>query len=371
MSHKNFYGSLERTVWQKVETRLIPVLDYFCKQGTDFDMQDVLQRHSFDTTCQFFLNYDPGSLSPDLPNVPCEKALSDALEPLFHRHIVPKSIWKVQKWLNIGNEKKLLESWKAFDDFIYPHISLEGNQGEENDVNVFASFRKAYEESDLKFSRDLTHFLRDTFLGLLFAGRDSLSISLTWFFWVISKNPWAEIKIQEEIETVLQIKRNEKWRFFSAEESHKLVYLHAALCETLRLFPPIALELKTPTEPDILPSGNYVDKGTKVILPFYSTGRMESVWGKDCLEFKPDRWILPGGRGVKHESSYKFPAFNAGPRTCPGKKMAFIQMKMVAATIIHHFQVQVVESHLVAPRDAIMLKAKHGLMVRLSRKNAL
>ncbi|KAK6154534.1 hypothetical protein DH2020_008782 [Rehmannia glutinosa] len=365
MSSEKFYSSLERSVWQKVETGLIPVFDKFLEQGFDFDfdLQHIIQRFAFDNICQLMLNYDPGSLSPDLPEIRCERALSDALEPLLHRHILPETVWKVQKWLEIGNEKKLLEAWEAFDDFIYPRISLEDN----NSDNIFEAFTKAYHESEnIEFSGDLKHFLRDTFLNLLVAGRDSLSTGLTWFFWLISKNPSVEIKIREEIETVLQI--NEKWRYFSVEESHKLVYLQAALFETIRLFPPIALEHKVPIEPDVLPGGNvYVDHNTKVIISFYSTGRMESVWGKDCLEFKPDRWILPGGGGVRHESAFKFPVFNAGPRTCLGKKMAIIEMKMVAAFIVYHFQVHVIEGHPVSPRDAVILHAKHGLRVRLSR----
>ncbi|KAL6544626.1 hypothetical protein OROMI_023488 [Orobanche minor] len=367
MNDDRFYVSLERTVWRKVENGLMPILGHFFEKGTDFDMQDILQRFSFDNICQFFLNYDPGSLSVDMPNVPCEKALGDALGPLFHRHIVPESLWRIQKWLKIGNEKKLIESWEAFDDFIYEHISLGRDRGENDQVNIFKSFIKAYEESGkVGYSGDLKRFLRDTFLGLLFAGRDSLSVSLTWFFWLLSANPRAETKIREEIETVLNIKKGDKWRFFKVEECDKLIYLHAALCETLRLFPPIALEIKTPTEHDILPSGHHVRSGTRIIVSVYSTGRMESVWGKDCMEFKPERWILPGG-GIKHEPSFKFPAFNVGPRSCPGKKMSFIEMKMVAAVVVHHFHVRVVESHPVSPREAIMLKAKHGLRVRLSR----
>ncbi|PIN04526.1 Cytochrome P450 CYP4/CYP19/CYP26 subfamily [Handroanthus impetiginosus] len=359
ISQAKFYSSLERTLWETIERGLFPVLNHFSEKGTVFDMQDILQRVSFDSICKLLLDYDPDSLSTDLA---CEKALSDALEPLFYRHAVPKSIWKLQKWLKIGNEKKLVEAWKAFDDFIYPLISAE----REDNLNILTAFRKAYEKSNIGLiSGDLRHFLRDSLLGLLFAGRDGVSTTLTWFFWLLSKNPSVEIKIREEIETCL----DNKWRFFNIEESRKLVYLHAALCETLRFFPPIGLELKAPLKLDILPSGNYVHKNTKVIIAFYSTGRMEDVWGKDCMEFKPERWISARG-GVKHEPTFKFPAFNAGPRTCIGKQMAFIQMKMVAAAIMYHYNVQVVEDHQVSPRCSIMLKTKHGLRVRLSRKES-
>ncbi|KAL3637590.1 hypothetical protein CASFOL_018758 [Castilleja foliolosa] len=365
MNDDNFYVTLEKVTMHKLRTGLLPILDYFFENNTVFDMQDILQRFAFDNMCMFFLKHDPMSLRSDLPNVPCEKGLGDALEPLFYRALLPEPVWKFQKWLNIGKEKTLKESWEAFDDFIYKHISSN------TELDMFKYFNKAYEASgELGYSRNLKRFLRDTFLGLLFAGRDSLSVSLTWLFYLISTNPSVETKICEEIENVLGVKKDEgeNPRFFSVEECEKLVYLHATLCETLRLYPAIGIELKTPAEQDVLPSGNSVHTNTKVAVSFYSTGRMESVWGKDCMEFKPERWITPGG-GIKHEPSSKFPAFNVGPRTCPGKKMSFIEMKMVTAFVVHRFRVRVVESESVTPRNAIMLKADHGMRVMLSRKD--
>ncbi|KAL8469442.1 hypothetical protein ACS0TY_032332 [Phlomoides rotata] len=356
MSDSKFYGLLERAVWEKVESGLIPVLDYFCEQETEADLQDIFQRLTFDSICKLVLEFDPRSLSVDMPYIPAEKAFNDAVEALLHRHVVPESIWKLQKWLGISKERKLKQAWKAFDEFIYPCIGLQNS-----DQSLLALFRKGYGEKN----GDSRKFLRDTALSLMFAGRDTTSTCLTWLFWLIAVNPETEEKIRREIGTELQVKN---WRRFDVEESRKLVYLHGALCESLRLFPPVALEHKAPIRPDNLPSGNFIQENARVVISFYSVGRMESVWGKDCLEFKPERWITPAG-GIKHEPSYKFPAFNAGPRTCLGKEMAFIQMKMVAATIIYNYSIQLVEGHPVYPSDSIILQAKHGLNVRLSKRN--
>lgn len=104
------------------------------------------------------------------------------------------------------------------------------------------------------------------------------------------------------------------------------------------------------------------------MISLYTVGRTEKLWGKDCKEFKPERWITPRG-GIKHEPSYKFPAFNVGPRTCLGKEMSFIQMKMVAASIVYHYRVELVEGHSVTPIDSLMLHARNGLVVRLSKRS--
>ncbi|KAL7088298.1 hypothetical protein ACP275_13G119400 [Erythranthe tilingii] len=373
LTHPEFPAFLEVNVWHKVQTGLLPVLDYFAENGNCVDLQDVFQRLTFDGICKLVLDYDPCSLCVDMPLIPCEKAFNDAIEALLYRHVLPETIWKLLKWLQIGTERKLLEAWKAFDEFIYPLIP-NSSKDETDEYSMMASFRKAYEEKISNGSSTTTtttrDFLRDTALSLMLAGRDTTSTCLTWLFWLIATNPSTETKILEEIETELNLHRQEdkKWRLFNVEESRKLIYLHGALCESLRLFPPVALEHKAPIKTDILPSGNQLKPNTKVIVSFYSVGRTESVWGKDCLEFKPERWISASG-GTKREPSYKFPAFNVGPRTCVGKEMAFVQMKMVAATIIYRYKIELVEGHIVAPRDSIILQARNGLMVKLSKRN--
>lgn len=200
------------------------------------------------------------------------------------------------------------------------------------------------------------------------AGKDTTSACLTWLFWLVAKNPACEMKILEEIGSELHVKQDGNWRFFSAEESHKLTYLHGALCESLRLFPPVAVEHKAPAREDTLPSGLHLNENEKLIFSFITVRRMESVWGKDCLEFKPERWITERG-GIRYEPSYKFPAFNVGPRTCLGKEMAFVQMKMIAASVIYHYKIRLVEGQTVFPRIATIIHAKDGLKVQISRRN--
>lgn len=108
-------------------------------------------------------------------------------------------------------------------------------------------------------------------------------------------------------------------------------------------------------------------KGTKVIYAIYAMGRMEGVWGMDCREFKPERWLRDGR--YMSESAYKFTAFNGGPRLCLGKDFAYYQMKFVAASIIYRYRVKVVENHPVLPKLALTMYMKHGLKVNLHRRD--
>ncbi|XP_004249316.1 alkane hydroxylase MAH1 [Solanum lycopersicum] len=375
MNHSKFQTLLQRNVWDTIDKGIVPTLDILAKQDTPVDLQDIFQRFSFDTISKLLLDHDPKSLSVNLPHVPCEKAFNDMVDALLYRHVLPERYWKLQKWLRIGKEKNLMKAWESFDQFIYPAISkrqekLINNEIKDDDFDLFSDYVKAYKEwtnEDDKNLGSVEKFLRDTFLNLMFAGRDTTSSNLTWFFWLLSKNPLVVKKIREEIQQQLHLKEDESLKFFNIQESRKLVYLHGALCEALRLFPPVSIEHKSPLQLDVLPSGHRVSPNTKILISFYTMGRMESLWGKDCLEFRPERWITERG-GLKHEPSYKFPAFLAGPRTCVGKEMAFIQMKMVAATMIHNYNIQLVEAQTISPTATVVIRMTNGLMVKVGKK---
>ncbi|KAK1418893.1 hypothetical protein QVD17_28043 [Tagetes erecta] len=354
--HKHFRRLLETTIGNKIEKGLLPVLDRY----PEVDLQDVFQRFTFDVICMLLLDCDPESLSIELPIVACEKAFTGAEEALLWRHFLPERVWKLQRRFGLGKEKKMSEAWKAFDEFIYKCLDRKQKEDEEP-TGLLKSLMNEFSRQSAT-SCDSNKFLRDTILNLMIAGRDTTSTALSWFFYLLTQNPSVENKIRKEIENKIGVR---KWKTLCISELEELVYLHGGICEALRLYPPVALEHKAPVRPDVLPTGHVVDKETRIILSFYSMGRMEDLWGVDCMEFKPERWFSKGGNGIKHEPSYKFPAFHAGPRTCLGKEMGMIQMKMVAIAVICNYHVELEKGHLVCPSDSIILQMKYGLKVRL------
>nr|XP_043613611.1 alkane hydroxylase MAH1-like [Erigeron canadensis] len=369
-----FQNLLEETIWNKVEIGLLPVLEYASNQEVEMDLQDIFQRFSFDTICKLIFNIDPKSMSLDFPHIPCDKALSEMEEAIMLRYIVPPKFSRIQELLQIGNEKKMSNAWKTVDEFIYK--CLAQNQSEEvnyelqeDKFKLSTSLLREYKDQGGS-SGDRNKFFRDTLLNLMVAGRDTTSSALTWLFYLLSKNPRVEDLIRKELQT--QLEKTEKdvnLKDFQALKLNKLVYLHGALSEALRLFPPVPFQAKSPSQPDILPSGHQVDKDTTIILSFYSMGRMKSIWGEDCMDFKPERWINSVSGEIIHQPSYKFPTFNAGPRTCLGKNMSFTQMKIVAATIIYHYHVDAVKGQGVFPSASILLKMKDGLKVKFTKRS--
>ncbi|KAJ1388322.1 Cytochrome P450 [Sesbania bispinosa] len=355
---RSFEVLQEKIIQKKMQKSLLPILDHVQQQGIVVDLQDVFNRFTFDNICSIVLGYDPNCLSIDFPEVACEKAFNEIEECIFYRHAMPKIVWKLQKRLQIGQEKKMSEACRTFDQFIYECIESkqeelrrnhEMAEADHDHTDLLTALMKEENIHDKKF-------LRDAAFNLFVAGRDTITSALTWFFWLVATNPLVEAKILEEIKDNLGV-----------EEVKKLVYLHGAICEALRLFPPIPFEHKQAIKADVLPSGHHIDPKTTILFSLYSIGRFEEIWGKDCLEFKPERWISERG-SIVHVPSYKFISFNAGPRTCLGKDLAFIQMKMIATAILQNYCIQPVEDHVATPSFSIVLLMMHGLKVRITKR---
>ncbi|KAG1355232.1 cytochrome P450 86B1 [Cocos nucifera] len=367
-----------QSLYELVHSRLLPVLESACDNRTPIDLQDVLLRLTFDNVCIIAFGIDPGCLRPGLPKIPFARAFEDATEATIMRFITPTAIWKAMRFFDLGNERRLRRSLKRVDEFAYEvirtrkkELSLEsGDEKKAARSDLLTVFTNHKDDNGKAFS---DKFLRDVCVNFILAGRDTSSVALAWFFWLLNRHPEVEDKILEEIRRIVEERKNngegegEKSLVFKREEVKRMEYLQAALSEALRLYPSVPVDHKEVIEDEAFPDGTVLKKGTKVIYAIYSMGRMESIWGKDCRDYKPERWLKDGR--FMSESAYKFTAFNGGPRLCLGKDFAYYQMKFVAASILYRYQVKVVESHPVVPKLALTMYMKYGLKVTLSRRN--
>lgn len=96
---------------------------------------------------------------------------------------------------------------------------------------------------------------------------------------------------------------------------------------SLQLWPAVPKNLKRVIRDDIirpfqedsnlkLPDVD-VRAGESVLWSDWCMSRMPEIWGEDCLEYKPERFLEKGEDGtsrVKEMSQFKFHSFNAGPR---------------------------------------------------------
>jgi cytochrome P450 len=157
------------------------------------------------------------------------------------------------------------------------------------------------------------------------------------------------------------------------EELKGMHYLHAAITEAMRLYPPVPINSRVAAADDVLPDGTTVRAGWFADYSAYAMGRMPRLWGPRCREFLPERWLdVDQGEFVAADAA-RYPVFHGGPRACLGKEMAYVQMKAVAAAVIRRFRVEPVRApaSMDAPPPyemAVTLRMKGGLRVRIRRR---
>eukprot|EP01018_Ginkgo_biloba_P016149 Gb_22851 [translate_table: standard] len=306
------------------------------------EMQDLLMRSTMDAICKVGFGVDFNSLSSSNcgPEASFAKAFDLANAMVFWRYV--DIFWRLKRYFNVGSEAILRKNIKTVDDFVYKviqsrkkEISLQNNYVK---PDILSRFIALTEKEPENFS---DKYLRDVILNFMIAGRDTTAITLSWFLYLLCKHPDVEEKILQEIRNMSEenkcVSLRDSIAVFAQSLTHtvldKMHYLHAALSETLRLYPVIPVDPKYTFSDDMLPDGFKIKKGD--------------------MEFRPERWLQNGI--FQPQSPFKFTAFQGGARICLGKDFAYMQMKIIAAVLVRFFKFEAAEGK----------EVKYGLSLQL------
>ncbi|WVZ51888.1 hypothetical protein U9M48_002988 [Paspalum notatum var. saurae] len=325
--------------------RLVPALALAAARGDAVDMQDLLRRFSFDVICRVSLGVDPGCLDPALPAAPRLAAAFDAAAGIIARRGAAPvaAVWKAKRALDVGSERRLREEIAVIHEAVMDLIHIRKKERALLPPSVNGGGRRSDLLSRMIECGYPDEAIRDMVISFIMAGRDTTSSALTWFFWLLTRHRDVEREVLREISAAAGgAGQGQHHHSHAAGGQGKMRVLHAALCETMRLYPPVAWDSKHAAAGDVLPDGTRVERGDRVTYFQYGMGRMESIWGADAAEFSLRRWLSLQAPAAE-VSPFKYPVFQAGPRTCLGREMAFVQMKFVASTVLRRFELAPVE----------------------------
>lgn len=358
---KSLREFLVNTLEIEVKERLLPLLESASLNCRVVDLQDLLKRFTFDIICKVSLGTDPGCLDRSLPVSGFSQAFDVASEISARRGMSPVfAVWKAKQALRIGSERRLREAVELVHSSVMEIIHTKKLKHEEELKDGGGIETKDLLTRLILGGHD-EEVVRDMVISFIMAGRDTTSAALTWLFWLLSFHRDIEREVVEEVSIA------------SPPEARRLDYdtlkgmrvLKACLCESMRLYPPVAWDSKHATGSETFPDGTRIRKGDRVTYFPYGMGRMESVWGEDCMKFKPHRWLVSN----ESVSPFKFPVFQGGPRGCLGKEMAFIQMKYVVAAILRRFELRPVSQDRPAFIPLLTAHMQGGLKVMVRERN--
>lgn len=107
----------------------------------------------------------------------------------------------------------------------------------------------------------------------------------------------------------------------------------------------------------------FIPKGGMVAYFPFMFGRNKDIWGLDALDFRPERFL-----NKKEASPFKYPVFNAGYRTCLGKPLAILSMKLTLAHLMPRFRFVDVCKHSGDYKWTLVMSMKGGFPVQISRR---
>ncbi|CAL1403648.1 unnamed protein product [Linum trigynum] len=363
---------VSEVVDSEISENLLPFLSEAEEENRGFDLQQVLNKFAFRSICRVGFGVDPESF---VRNLDFMNAFDYAVETCFSRFTSPVPLfWKLKRFLNLGSERRFKESVNTINDFARRVIESKEIESQ-NHQDLLARFMVWSSSMEFEGEKQRHKFLRDIVISFVLAGKDTTSTALTWFFWLVAGNPRVADLICRELSTALASPELGKRTKFGYEELKGLNYLHAALSESMRLFPPVAQNTRLVVNDDVWPDGTQVRKGWFADYSAYAVGRSEKVWGPDCREFKPERWLDCDGR-YEPVDQFRYPVFHCGPRMCLGKEMAFVQMKAIAAAVMAEFEVVATDGGANSPERmmdppyslSLLLKMRGGLPVTVKRR---
>ncbi|RLN73371.1 hypothetical protein BBJ28_00012984 [Nothophytophthora sp. Chile5] len=351
------------------------------KTGESLDLFAFFNRFTFEVIAEIAFGIKFGALGTEDEH-PFEAAFNFATQRLFVRFLEPSWLWKTQRWLDVGTEKEFKKQVQIIDDTCYSIISRSLTKRQKTadakestatiaDVqksDLISLFLEGVSDDEAKPGEEFDpKFLRDIVVTFMTAGRDTTASALSWFFYVLSQHPEVEAKIRQEMAATLPDLASGAAPSPSMQQANDLVYLEAALKETLRLYPAVPSNIREALCDVVLCDGTVVKAGETVSWSSYSMGRMPHVWGPDAKEYKPERWLDPDTGKLIAVSPYKFTLFSAGPRVCLGAKLAMMEMKITAASVLSKYHLTVVPGQDVTYRLGLTLAMKNGLQVTVGK----
>lgn len=198
----------------------------------------------------------------------------------------------------------------------------------------------------------------DEALTIFIAGYDTTATALMWTWYLLSQNPEAEGRLHAELDGVLG-----GGRAAGFEDFGRLPYTERVLAEAMRLYPPTWRLVRRAIKD--FRAGDYViPAGALVVVCQYAMHR-DPRYFPDPERFDPERFT-PEARAARPQFSY-FP-FGGGPRRCLGEGFALMEGVLLLATLARRWRARLVPGHPVEVFPEHLLRARHGMLMKLEKR---
>lgn len=324
---KRYFPALKE-VAQRLEGRWTQA----ARQQKDIDLQSDLMRYTVDTIAGLAFGAKVNTLESDGDVI--QTHLDKIFPAIFKRLYAALPLWR---WLPSASDRQLAVSIRevmlAVDGFVaQARERMKANPAlREHPDNLLEAMIAAADQPDSGID---DRQVAGNVLTMLLAGEDTTANTLAWMIHLLWQNPQTLALATAEVRRVCGDARE-----LTMEQMAQLDYVEACAHETMRL-KPVAPQMGFQTLRDTQIGDVQVASGTVVITVM----RNDSVSDNhvaNASAFMPERWQGDNDTSLAAQSAKRVSMpFGAGPRICPGRYLALLEMKMAIATLLGRFDIQ-------------------------------
>lgn len=298
------------------------------ERGEMLEITDELKRYTVDITSALAFGENPNTLEVE------GNRIQQQLEVIFpmvqKRALLPVRYWN---WIRLPEDRRLDRALAEVHAYARERIAKCRARLHEADPgaprNALEALLMHQHEQGLS-EQDIVANV----ITLLVAGEDTTSNSLAWTMMYLA----ADRPLQQRMHERALDRLGEHAVCPSHECLHGLDDFEPLALEALRLKPVVPFNSFTSLHHTVL-DGVDLPPGTKLF--FLKRPAMLDPANFDHPEtYDPDRWRRERGTpGVVHEPR-AFVQFGAGPRVCPGRHLANLEMRLVLSMLLRNFEVE-------------------------------
>ncbi|MES2264408.1 MAG: cytochrome P450 [Pseudomonadota bacterium] len=192
---------------------------------------------------------------------------------------------------------------------------------------------------------------------MLLAGEDTTANSIAWLIYLLQHDPEALRRARDEV-----LRHAPDPAAFSLEQMDALDYLGACIQESMRL-KPVAPFMPLEALRETSVAGIRVPAGAMLWCVLRNDSVTDSHFPR-AAQFEPQRWLAEGADAA--DKTIVIP-FGSGPRTCPARYLALLEIKIAMAMLLGRFDIAGVDTPDGAQAREVMafVMSPHGLRMRL------
>jgi cytochrome P450 len=332
-SHLKRYFPLIKLMTERLKGRL----DSAAHAGSWIDLQSMLMRYTVDVTASLAFGIDVNTIQQTHSTF--QQNLDKLLPVLMRRMNAPFPVWRYVKLpADYAFDRHLAAGHAAVKEFVQTvreRIAANPALAEQptNLLEVMLTARDA--EGAMLSEAEVA----GNVFTILLAGEDTTANTLAWTLYLLHTHPEAWRAVVAEVDASLGANLVPD----SIQASGEMTVIEDCSNESMRLRPVAPLTYVENNAPTRI-GGVALPAGTLVLCTMRS-GAVDASIAADAAEFRPSRWRIGAGAaddaaaaaGNRQLTTASMP-FGAGPRVCPGRYLALLEMKMVLATIARNYE---------------------------------